>query len=570
MSTALKQSVDSIEVVDARHIAKVLASLDDSRHALTVALDGQPPDYPAHLENLSLETGELALVVTDAGSLDPATLAQRAITLKAENDQILSFDDFKVRQAERCGEALTIRGAIPQRLTTAARRGQARIKLRKDMPVNVALSLFTGQPPITSKLRDISGGGCLVQLPLGKCVPLTEEAVVPSVVLTFPNGERFTASASVRHITPIAYTNEAAIGLAFEGLDRPHQQELTQIVFTTEREIAWRSGEGSRLVSPTKLYTSPDAKKRARRRSNTRPQRSSRAVSVLREITRDLHLFLLALQGGQPLPFERLERSANKLIKLHGKGRQAFFFSLTCLRDEPAWMQHSVNVAGKLADLMLAEPTLADDTHRAVKAALIHDMGKAMLIDETLPSLESDMDERQRLRLQAHVATLLNALEQAGYPCGPLEREVIGAINERLDGSGYPQGLKGDAISTLARMAAVIDVIDAMTRVRGDRPPLDIVQAYRFLYNRPERFDQHWVTRYVQRHGFYPLGSLVAFSHGYLAWVLDLDERGQPNRVHVVRNTHREKVFYDDELGRVDFDQLGRLTGPAQPHLHGL
>ncbi|MCP1328097.1 metal-dependent phosphohydrolase, partial [Halomonas sp. 707D4] len=103
-----------------------------------------------------------------------------------------------------------------------------------------------------------------------------------------------------------------------------------------------------------------------------------------------------------------------------------------------------------------------------------------------------------------------------------------------------------------------------------DRPPLDAVAAYRYLYNRPTRFDQHWVTRYVQRHGFYPLGSLVEFSHGYLAWVLGVDERGQPDRVRVVRNLRRRDVFYDDEIGRVDFDQLGRLTGPAQPHRHDL
>ncbi|WP_447554975.1 HD domain-containing phosphohydrolase [Vreelandella sp. EE22] len=569
MDAALATNVDMVEVLDERHIVEVLAGLDDRRHALTVAFNNQPPDYPAHLDKLCLEADELSLVITDAGSLAPATLGQRSLTLKAETNQVLSFDGITVLEAERHGEALTIRGRLPKRLITAARRGHARIKLRKDMPVGAALALFAEQPPIQARLHDISGGGCLVHLSLCECAPLTEGARVPYMVLTFPSGERFSASVSIRHITPIPYMNEAAVGLAFEGLDRALQQNLTYIVSSTEREIAWRTGEGSRLAAPTKLYTSPDAKKRSRRQSLKRP-RSSRAVSVLREITRDLHLFLMALQSHQPLPVERLERSANKLIKLHGKGRQAFFYSLTCLKDEPIWMQHSLNVAGKLADLMLAEPALATETHRAVRAALIHDMGKAMLIDETLPSLESDMNEAQRCRLRAHVETQLTAMAKVGYPFEALERDIIGDINERLDGSGYPRGVKGDELSPVARMAAVIDVIDAMTRPRGDRPPLDVVQAYRYLYNRPERFDRHWVTRYVQRHGFYPLGSLVEFSHGYLAWVLGVDDRGQPDRVRVVRNLHREGVFYDDEINRVDFDQLGRLTGPAQPHLYSL
>ncbi|MCP1315395.1 HD domain-containing phosphohydrolase [Halomonas sp. 707D7] len=568
MDAALADNVDIVEVLDERHIANVLAGLDDRRHALTVALNGHPPDYPAHLEALDVDGGECSLTLTDAGSIAVATLGRCSLTLNAENDQRLSFEGMTVLEAERQAQTLILRATLPRRLTTAARRTHARIALRRDMAVSAALTLYAEQPPIAARLCDISGGGCLVRLPLSECTPLTEGTALARMALLFPGGERFEAGASIRHITPVPYTSDVAVGLAFEGLDPARRQGLLHIVTATEREIAWRAGEGSRLAAPTKLYTAPRTQRS--RRAGARRPRASRGVSTLREITRDLHLFLLALQNGQPLPLERLERSAGKLIKLLGKGRQAFFFGLTCLKEEPQWMQHSLSVAGKLADLMLAEPTLRDDVHRAVRAALIHDMGKALLIDATLPSLDSDMDASQRQRLRAHVATLSNALAVAGYPVEALERDIIGNINERLDGSGYPRGVTNEALSPLARLAAVVDVIDAMTRPRGDRPPLDAVAAYRYLYNRPTRFDQHWVTRYVQRHGFYPLGSLVEFSHGYLAWVLGVDERGQPDRVRVVRNLRRRDVFYDDEIGRVDFDQLGRLTGPAQPHRHDL
>ncbi|WNL42080.1 PilZ domain-containing protein [Halomonas sp. PAMB 3264] len=556
-----------VQIVDQAHIARVLVGLDDRRHALTVAIGDQATDYPAHLEAVSLENEELLLTITDAGSLSPTTLDQHGIILKAENDQQLSFERIEVHRSERAGEALKLWGALPGRLTTAARRGHTRIALRRDMSVEAALTLFEGQPPLASTLRDISGGGCLVQLPLAECVPLIEGTLVPHVTLTFPNGERFSIGASVRHVTPVVDTHDAAVGLAFEPLDLGHQQQLMDIVSTTQREIAWRSGEGSRLASPSALYTAPDTRKRSRRQKRLR---STPVVASLKKITRDLHLFLLALQSGQPLPIERLERSANRLIKLHGEDRQALFYGLTCLTHEPGWLQHSLGVAGKLADLMLAEPSFAAHTHRAVRAALMHDMGKALLIDENLPSLESEMSEPQRQRLQAHVTVLMSALSKANYPFEALERDIIGAINERLDGSGYPRGVEEQALSPIARMAAVIDVIDAMTRARGDRPPLSAVQAYRYLYNRPARFDQHWVTRYVQRHGFYPLGSLVEFSNGYLAWVLGVDERGQPNRVRVIRNLRWDDAFYDDEVGRLDFEQLGRLTGAALPHLHDL
>ena len=572
METVLSEKDDVVEVNDARHIADVLINLDDRCDALTVSLYGQTlpqqPDYPVHIDRLDTAAGELSLVVTDAGSLDIPTLGKHRLTLRAENDQTLRFEAIQVLEAERYGEALQLRCALPKRLLAAARRQSARIKLRKDMSVSATITRFIGYPSIEATLCDISGGGCLLRLPLAECAPLTEALTLPAVTLTFPSGEHFTIDASVRHITPVARSSQATVGLEFGHLDRPRQRQLAHVVLSTEREIAWRAGEVSRLAAPTPLYAST-ARTRSRA-AKRRRQRAPRGLNTLREIARNQHLFLLALQNGHPLPVERLERSANQLIKLLGRGRQAFFFDLTCLTDEPQWMQHSLNVAGRLADLMLAEPELAADTHRAVRAALIHDLGKAMLIDEALPSLESEMNEAQRSRLRDHVGALLASLEHAGYPFEALERDIIGDINERLDGSGYPRGVTGEVLSPVARMAAVIDVIDAMMRPRGDRPALDAVEAYRYLYNRPKRFDRHWVTRYVQRHGFYPLGSLVKFSHGYLAWVLALDERGQPSRVRVVRNLRHADIFYDDEISRVDFDQLGRLIESVQPERYGL
>lgn len=572
METVLPEKDGVVEINDMRHIADVLINLDDRCDALTVSLHDpalhQQPDYPVHLERLDPAAGELSLIVTDAGSLDIPTLDKHRLTLLADNDQALRFEAIQVLEAERYGDALQLRCVLPRRLLATARRQSARIALRKDMPVSAAITRFVDQPPIEATLRDISGGGCLLSLPLAECASLTEALTLPAVTLTFPSGEHFTIDASVRHITPIVRSNQAAVGLEFGHLDRPHQRQLAHVVSSTEREVAWRAGEVSRLAAPTPLYASHE---RTRNRSaKRRRQRTPRGLNTLREVARDQHLFLLALQNDHPLPMERLERSTNQLIKLLGKSRQAFFYDLTCLTDEPQWMQHSLNVAGRLADLMLAEPELAADTHRAVRAALIHDLGKVMLIDEALPSLESEMNEAQRSRLRNHVGALLAALEHAGYPLGALERDIIGDINERLDGSGYPRGVTEAALSPIARMAAVIDVIDAMMRPRGDRPALDAVKAYRYLYNRPERFDRHWVTRYVQRHGFYPLGSLVKFSHGYLAWVMALDERGQPSRVRVVRNLRRAGIFYDDEISRVDFDQLGRLVGSVQPERYGL
>lgn len=575
MKTESADQEESVEVGDRDRIVEILHLLDDRRHALTVALhdasarQAMQPDYPAHLERFDAAKGVLTLSVTDAGSLETNGAGERTLTLRAENDRILRFERLEVFETRREGSRLSVRCGLPARLVTAARREQTRVRLREDMPVEAALTRFADQPPIRGRLCDISSGGCLLSLPLADCVALAEGLELPALTLVFPGGQRFTTAATLRHLNSWAHSAQATAGLSFDNPDRACVQQLSHIVADTEREIAWRTGEASLLATPTRLYHGRK-KKPARPAAAPSSRRKPQGLDTLAEIASDQHAFLLALRNQRPLPLARLERSAERLIELHDQGRQAFFYALACLDHEPHWMQHSLNVAGRLADLMLAEPDHNIDTHRAVRAALIHDLGKAMLVDDGLPSLECQMTPAQREYVRTHVEVLLKALERADYATSEAERDVIGNINERLDGSGYPHGLTAEALSPVARMAAVIDVIDAMTRPRDDRPPLNAAQAYRFLYQRPESFDRHWVTRYIQRHGFYPLGSLVHFSRGYLAWVLALDERGQPLRVRVVRNLHRKRVGYDDEIGRADFDQLGRLTGSACPHHYGL
>ncbi|MFD2438227.1 HD-GYP domain-containing protein [Modicisalibacter luteus] len=297
---------------------------------------------------------------------------------------------------------------------------------------------------------------------------------------------------------------------------------------------------------------------------------STPMVRAIREVARQLHIALLALKNSQPISSEAILGCADTLLHLLEQQRQQFFYALACLGSEPQWVQHSINVAGKLGDLMLAEPDLASQARAAVVAALLHDMGKAMLLSESLHSLEGKLNDEQRERLRDHVEVLLDRLAPLDWIDEAMRHDIIGCINERLDGSGYPHGYHADSLSDVARMAAVVDVLDAMMRPRGDRPAKTAIEAYRYLYNRPERFDKGWVTRYVQRHGFYPIGSLVRYSHGYLAWVMELDGVGQPSRVRVVRNTSRSELAMNHILTRVDFGQLGQLDKLVRPESYQL
>ncbi|MCP1367143.1 PilZ domain-containing protein, partial [Halomonas sp. BBD48] len=490
--------------------------------------------------------------------------------LRAESlSDTLHFEALAPLEVCRDGDCLELRCRLPRALYTTSKRRSVRIPFIQGMHAKAYAAVLPNQPPVTGQLRNLSAGGCLMEVPFNDSPFFQVGNILPTVGFEFPNGEKFIASGIVRHIGPAGRRHNAAVGIAFQNLSPERQNRLVHYVNEAEHDAAYRSGYSGRMSRPSPLFQSPVSERLQTQRQRDLAE-STPMVRAIRDVARQLHIALLALKNDQPVSSEAIFGCADTLLHLLERDRQQFFYALACLGNEPQWVQHSINVAGKLADLMLVEPELASRARAAVVAALLHDMGKALLLSESLHTLEGELDDEQRERLRDHVQILLDRLAPLDWIDDTMRHDIIGCINERLDGSGYPHGYRAESLSAVARMAAVVDVIDAMMRPRGDRPAKTAIEAYRYLYNRPERFDKGWVTRYVQRHGFYPIGSLVRYSYGYLAWVMELDEGGQPSRVRVVRNTSRSELAMNHILTRVDFGQLGQLDRLVRPEVYQL
>ena len=115
---------------------------------------------------------------------------------------------------------------------------------------------------------------------------------------------------------------------------------------------------------------------------------------------------------------------------------------------------------------------------------------------------------------QAHVDYSLQMLMDSG----DAEDAVVATVrwhHERMDGSGYPNGLKGSAIPMFARIAGIVDTYDAMISPRSYAPTCSSYEALIELQDHcPRHFQPQLVDQFVQAIGLFPNGALVELSTG--------------------------------------------------------
>ncbi|WP_240127183.1 HD-GYP domain-containing protein, partial [Thermomonas alba] len=111
---------------------------------------------------------------------------------------------------------------------------------------------------------------------------------------------------------------------------------------------------------------------------------------------------------------------------------------------------------------------LRDDAMRAlIIGSFLHDVGKIGIPDRILLKPGRLDDDEMRV-MRTHVA--LGEEIVADIPWLAAAAQVVACHHEKWDGSGYPHGLRGEAISAEARIVAVADVFDALTSARPYKP----------------------------------------------------------------------------------------------------
>lgn len=138
---------------------------------------------------------------------------------------------------------------------------------------------------------------------------------------------------------------------------------------------------------------------------------------------------------------------------------------------------------------------------------------------------------KQRELVNRHPIQSVKLLEKAGVT-DPLWLEIVLQHHEKIDGSGYPKGLKGRQIRAEARVIALADVYSALVSSRPYRPGLSAQQSLRALFKqRGAQFDPKLTMIFLNELGIYPPGACVKLKSKEIAVVT---QRTQDTRAPVV------------------------------------
>lgn len=190
-------------------------------------------------------------------------------------------------------------------------------------------------------------------------------------------------------------------------------------------------------------------------------------IRLLQEMSEDLAFGIETM---------RLRREQERITKQLRKGLEGTVQAVSAMVEirDPYTAGHERRVA-ELATAIAQEMGLAEEQVRGIHlAGTIHDLGKIQVPAEIL-SKPGRLTDNEFNLIKQHPQTGYEILKGIDFPW-PIAQMVL-QHHERLDGSGYPQGLKGEAIMVEARILAVSDVVEAMASHRPYRPGLGVSSA---------------------------------------------------------------------------------------------
>ena len=255
----------------------------------------------------------------------------------------------------------------------------------------------------------------------------------------------------------------------------------------------------------------------------TYAQQLEQALEVYSQV-KTLHDKLIRqISSGRVANFDTVNQVSQQLVEKVFESEDAIGVVTLFNQKDLYFLEHSVNCA--ILMIVFARHLGFDEKlmQQLGAGALLMDVGMAKL-PLLLTEKPEGFNQADSEKMRSHVDMALDMIKNVEI-IADTSRDVIAMHHERLDGSGYPRGLQGDDISVYGRMAAIVDVYDALTSSRPYREAYSPAAALRFMSEELKGFDQDLLAQFISCIGDYPIGSLVKLASNQLAIVMRLNKQ---------------------------------------------
>ncbi|MGH7928119.1 MAG: HD-GYP domain-containing protein, partial [Candidatus Binatia bacterium] len=292
------------------------------------------------------------------------------------------------------------------------------------------------------------------------------------------------------------------------------------------------------------------------------------AKTILDESKRQTQVMMDTVRLGMKLDLPQVEVVVEKMTESVLRNKDALV-SLSRIKNKDEYTYlHSLSVAA----LCISFGHYLDMEPRLIRAlgigGLLHDIGKVS-VPIALLNKPDALTEAEFEIMKTHVAHGTRILQDA-TGIDECSICVCRHHHERLDGTGYPDGLKGEQISKFGQIAAIVDIYDALSSERCYKHAMAPTLALRKLFEWSSYYlNRSLVEQFVLHMGIYPIGTVVRLRSGFIGVVVEQGERSLLDPVvRAVYDTKRAKPVIPFEINlssRPAGQQLDAIVGCEAP-----
>jgi putative nucleotidyltransferase with HDIG domain len=194
------------------------------------------------------------------------------------------------------------------------------------------------------------------------------------------------------------------------------------------------------------------------------------------------------LPAGMPLAYIDIMRAENQILKAIKQSSLREWLTAVGRHHSDTY-RHCLFVTGFAVAFAQHLGMREDDQRRLARAALLHDVGKAF-IPRAILDKPGALTDAEMAEIRQHPRRGYDALAaQGGFP--PEMLDVVLHHHEFLDGTGYPNGLRGNQISDIVRLTTIVDIHAALVEKRAYRKPFAHANAFAMMEAMDGKLDRH-------------------------------------------------------------------------------